>query len=73
MVDDVPVPVVVLGMEAGHAQGGGVGHRPGQLLGGGPLLRTPVERGHDLGRVVAQDGPGQTVDGFRIRHAGPRP
>ena len=72
VVDDIPVAVVVLGVEAGHPQGGGVGHRPGQLLQRGAGGHGPVEGGHDLGRVVAEDHPGQAVD-VVVAREGARP
>ena len=41
VVDDIPVAVVVLRVETGKAERGGVGHGTGQLFGTGPLLLQP--------------------------------
>ena len=62
VVDHVPVAMVVLGVEAGQSQGGGVGHGPGQLLGGGTEVDGPVKGGDDLAGIVAQHGPSQSID-----------
>ena len=65
VMDDIPVAVVILNMEASEAKGGGVRYGPSQFLGGGAYLGALVERRQDVGRFVPQDGPGQRVHRFR--------
>src|SRR6476646_3799088 len=48
VVDDVPVAVVVLGVEAGDPQGGRVGDRPGELFGARAGVPGPIEGPGDL-------------------------
>ena len=59
VVDLVPVGVVVLGVEAGDAQGGGIGDGPAELLRTGAGHDGVVDGGHDLEGIVGQDRPGQ--------------
>ena len=65
--------MVVLGVEAHDAQGGGVGDGPPQLLGRGPVGQGPVQGGHDLARVVAQHQPGQGLHLLVAEAPGPGP
>ena len=62
MMHDIPVSVVVLGVEAGQPQGGGVGDSARQLLRGGATSDGGIQRGDDARGLVAEDGPGQRVD-----------
>ena len=75
VVHDVPVAVVVLGVEAHDPQRRGVGDGPRQLLGRRAGGDAPIDGGHDLGRVLAQELPRQglhliVVQPFGTRRAG---
>ena len=61
VMDDIPVTVVVLRVETGQSERGGVGHGTGQLFGTGPLLSSLVQGGDDLAGVVTEHVPGERL------------
>ncbi len=62
MVHLVPVAVIVLGVEAGDAQRGGVGDGATELVGVDPGDDGLVDGADDLGRLLGQERPRQLGD-----------